>query len=190
MTLFNNREMAVAIWFLVLLSFALFQPTIRYSALKVIRAFFHPKILIWLGFIILYVSGTVAVLYAANFWDTSLLKDTIFWFCFTGVALAFRFYTSPSQENVFAKIIIDNIKIIIIIQFLINSYTFSLPAELMFIPVMAFLALIGLIDVLPDADEKHSVISMIATLLQIIIGVVILSFAIFKVASDYETFVT
>lgn len=192
--MFNNREIAIAIWFLVLLLVASFQPTIRYSALKVIldvlRAFSRPKTLIWLGFIILYVSGIVAVLYVANFWDTSLLKDTIFWFCFTGVVLAFRYYTSTSQESVFTRIVVDNIKIIIIIQFLINFYTFSLVVELMLMPVIAFLALIALADELPDADGMHSVISMIAVLLQIVIVMVILSFAIFKVASDYETFVS
>lgn len=183
MNLFNNREIATAIWLLMAFVFALSKRTIRESMLNVIKAFFQPKILLCVGFMILYTIGMVAVLYAANFWNATLLKDTVLWFCFTGMLLAINFVTSKSSENVFWKIIIDNVKVVIIIEFLVNTYTFSLAGELLIIP---FLTLIVMLDAVARTDEEYSAVAKLTTGLQITIGLAILLFAVFRAASDYE----
>lgn len=180
---FNNREIAIAIWLLLIFVFALSKRTVRKSLLNVIRAFFQPKILVWVSFMLLYTIGIVAGLYAAKFWNTTLLKATVVWLCFTAILLSFNFATSKSRENVFAKIIINNVKVVIIIEFLVNTYTFSLAGELVIVP---FVTLIAMMDAVARADKKYSAAVKIITGLQIIIGVAILTFAVFKAVYDYE----
>lgn len=77
--------------------------------LDVVKTLFQPKLLFYIGFMILYTAGMVAALNAANIWTVSLLKDTILWFCFAGVVLTFRFVTATNNVNVFSTIVIVDV---------------------------------------------------------------------------------
>jgi len=185
MNLFNNREIATAIWLLVIFILMLFKRDIRKSLLDVINAFFKIKILSSIFLMIAYTTGIVFVLYQINFWNTSLLKDTVVWFCFTGILMSFNLVTSDTDQNLFRKIIVSNIKIVIIIEFIVNTYTFSLVGELILIPVVTFIVIL---EVVAKTDEKDSSVAKLMNGLQIIIGIVILIFAISNVVSDYKNF--
>lgn len=183
MNIFNNREIATAIWLVVLFIFMLAKKEIRKSLLDVIKAFFKIKILIPVILMIIYIFGTLLVLYQINLWDISLLKDLIIWFIFTGLVLVFNSITSKKEESFFRKYIIDNIKIVIIIEFIINTYTFSLMGELFFIP---FMTIIAMLDVVAKSDIKYLSVSNLLKGVQIIIGILILVYALFNAISDYN----
>ena len=187
MNLFNNREIAIAIWLLVIFILMLFNWDIRKSLLEVIKAFFKIKILYSIFLMIAYTTGIVFVLYQINFWNISLLKDTVVWFCFTGILMSFNLVTSDTGQNLFRKIIVCNIKLVIIIEFLVNTYTFSLVGELILIPVVTFIVIL---EVVAKTDEEYSSVAKLMNGLQIIIGVIILIFAISNVVSDYKNFVS
>ena len=187
MNLFNNREIATAIWLLVIFILMLFKRDIRKSILDVFKAFLDIKILSSIFFMIAYTAGIVFVLYQINFWNISLLKDTVVWFCFIGIPISFYSVTSETDQNLFRKIIVYNIKIVIIIEFIVNTYTFSLVGELVLIPVVTFIVILG---VVAKTDEKNSSVAKLTNGLLIIIGIVILIFAISNVVSDYKNFVS
>ena len=185
MNLFNNREIATAIWLLVIFILMLFNRELRKSFLDVFKAFFKIKILSPIFFMIAYTAGIVFVLYQINFWNISLLKDTVVWFCFIGIPISFHSVTSETGQNLFRKVIVDNIKIVIIIEFIVNTYTFSLVGELVLIPVVTFIVIL---EVFAKTDEKNSSVAKLQNGLLIIIGIVILIFAISNVVSDYKNF--
>ena len=188
MNLFNNREIATAIWLLVIFILMLFNRDIRKSFLDVFKkVFFEIKILSSIFFMIAYTAGIVFVLYQINFWNISLLKDTVVWFCFIGIPISFHSVTSETGQNLFRKVIVDNIKIVIIIEFIVNTYTFSLVGELVLIPVVTFIVIL---EVFAKTDEKNSSVAKLQNGLLIIIGIVILIFAISNVVSDYKNFVS
>ena len=92
--LFNSREIATGFWALVLLAWAVSQPTIRESLVGVLRAAVQPMIL-WVVVVAgLYTWGAVVLLAALRVWTPDLLNDTVFWFLGTGVVLVGRFITS------------------------------------------------------------------------------------------------
>lgn len=182
---FNNREIATAIWLLAIFIFMLIKRGIRESLLNVIKAFFKIKILFSIFLMIVYTTGILIVLHHVRLWNTSLLKDSIVWFCFTGILMCFNLVTSKKEENHFRKIIINNIKIVIIIEFIINTYTFSLVVELVFIPLVTLLVMM---EVIAKKDKKYSSLTKIINGLYIIIGVVILFYVISNVVSDYKNF--
>lgn len=185
MNIFNNREIAIAIWLLVIFIFILVKKNIRKSFLNVISTFFKMKILFPIFLMVTYTAGIVIVLYLLRFWKTSLLKDSIVWFCSTGIVMGFNLVTSTEDENLFRKIIINNIKIVMIIEFILNTYTFSLVGELAFIP---FVTSIIILEVVARTYKKCISVSKLMHGLQIIIGIFILIYAISNAVSDYKNF--
>ena len=183
MNLFNNREIATAIWVLVIFILILFKRDIRKTVLNVIKAFI--KILPSIFLMIAYTTGIVIILYRVNFWNVSLLKDTIVWFCLTGILMSVISVTSKTDQNLFRKLIIDNIKIVMVIEFIVNTYTFSLAVELVIIPIVTFIVILG---VVAETNERFSIVAKLTNGLQIIIGIVILIYAISNVVSDYQNF--
>lgn len=185
MNIFNNREIATAIWLILIFIFMLIKRDIRKSLLKVIKAFFQLKILFSIFLMIVYTTGIIIVLYLVWIWDTSLLKDSVVWFLFTGILMSFNLITSTRDEKLFRKIIIDNIKIVIIIEFIVNTYTFSLVGELILIPFVTFIIIL---EVVAKTNKKYSSVAKLMNGLQIIIGLFILIYAISNVVSDYKNF--
>lgn len=186
MTLFNDREIATAIWLSVFLAFALSKKPIREALLNAVKAFFHWKILTSVVFMILYAVGIVWLLYVANLWTAALLKDTIVWF-FSGMVLAFSFLTSHDDEKVFSRIVSGSVKIVVILEFLVSTYTFSLPVELLLIP---FATVIAMMDVVAKADPKYSSVARLTTGLQVLIGVAVLAVAVVKAVADFSSLQT
>lgn len=182
MSLFNNREIATAIWAAVVIVYALSKRNVRKSILSALRAFFRVKIVVPIGFMILYTTGMVAGLYYVNLWTLSLLKDTIVWFCFTGIVVSFEFITSNRTEAVFRKIVYDNIKTVVVIEFLVNTYTFSLTAELLLI---AITTMIGVLDAVARTDVKFHAVAKVTTGLQTMTGLVVLFLAAQNAVHDY-----
>lgn len=186
MNLFNNREIAIAVWILVIFIILLFIRGIRESLKDLVKVLFHRKILILVLSIIVHTVGITFVLHLLNFWNISLLKDTILWLCFSGIVICFRYVSSKEDENLLRNIIIDNIKIVIIIEFITNLFTFPLAAELVLIPFMAFIA--GL-DVIAKTDKKNISVVRLLNGLQIIIGLFILIYAFSQAIADYKNIV-
>ena len=186
MELFNNREIAIAVWILVIFIILLFIRGIRKSLKDLVKVLCHRKILILVLSIIVHTVGITFVLYLINFWNISLLKDTIVWLCFSGVVICFRYVSSKEDENLLRNIIIDNIKIVIIIEFIANFFTFPLAAELVLIPFMVFIA--GL-DVIAKTDKKNISVVRLLNGLQIIIGLFILIYAFSQAIADYKNIV-
>ncbi len=187
MGIFNNREIATVIWIVLIFGWALFQPNVRTAFSGVIRAFFQLKILVFVGLMIIYVAAVVAGLYAVHFWNVALLKDTVLWLCFTGMVMAANLVTSKTREGIFRKIVADNVKVIVLIQFLVNTHTFSLVGELVFVP---FVTLVAMLETVASLDKRYSSVAKFMSGLQIAIGIVILVFAGLKVISDYENLLT
>jgi len=184
---FNNREIAIAFWVLVFLPLALTKANIRKSLASVLRSFFRPKIFVSVTLMILYTAVAVILLHAVDMWNVSLLKDTIVWFCVIAMAMMMRFVTSDNVENIFQKILTDSIKIVIILEFLVNTYTFSLPVELVIVPV---LTVIAMLDAFASSDKQYSMVAKLAQGVQIVIGFLILAIALTRAISHLHNLKT
>ncbi len=75
MDIFNNREIAVIIWFFVVSIFMITQRDIRKSILGVFRCLLDFKILLFIFVMIGYTTAIIIILYQIGFWDISLLKE-------------------------------------------------------------------------------------------------------------------
>ena len=169
---FNTREIAAAFWFLVFLAWVLSKADIRRSLGQLLRGFFRYKILTPLFVMALYTSAAVWLLAGFHLWTASLFKDTILWFCATAIAMMMRFMTSDDADNMFKVVVVKSITIVIVLEFLVNAYTFSLPVELVIVPVFA---LIAMLDALASSDNRYSDVASIIKGVQGVVGTIIIA---------------
>jgi hypothetical protein len=183
--IFNNREIATVIWVFVLFFLLLIKKDIRASFLNFIKALFQRKILIILFLITLYFTAITTILYYIKFWNITLLKDSIEWLLFTGILICFNAITANKDEKFFRTIIKENINLIIILEFIINTYTFPLLVELLLIPLLTIIILSGEVA---KTNPKHKPVEKLMNNLQIILGMIILFSVIYKTIADFANF--
>ena len=183
--IFNNREIATAIWVFAFFFLLLIKKEIRTSFLNFIKALFQRKILFILFFIILYFTVITTTLYYIRFWNITLLKDSIEWLLFTGILICFNTITASKDEKIFRKIIKENITLIIILEFIINTYTFPLLVELLLIPLLTIIILSGEVA---KTNPKYNPVEKLMNNLQVILGMIILFSVIYKTIADFENF--
>lgn len=181
--MFNNREIATAIWLTLFAIWILTKSNVRSSIAGVFRAFLNWKILTCVAAMLLYIGAIVTALYAIGFWQLPMIKDTVLWFCFTAFAMVMRFSTSRDNDDIMRKVLADNLKLIIFLEFLAGAYVMSLPAELVFVPFVTFIVLL---DTVAKLDEKNAVVAKFTTFLLAVIGFAILGFAVSRAIGDFQ----
>lgn len=186
---FNNRELALAFWMLMVAIYCFSTKKIRIPLLAVVKIAFCRKFIIAYLCMSAYTGLIVYVLYAIGFWDVTLFKDTMMWFLFTGIISAFRAVDKAKDFNYFKTIVKDYIKIILLLEFIVNFYTFSFLGELVFIPFIIILTMCCFyLDVSPEfQNEKSEPIKKLFRFINIIIGVFIICHAILLAINDFDT---
>ncbi len=179
--MFNSREIATGCWLGLGLIWTLSQASVRKALWGVVRTFFRRQILGPVCVMALWSGISVRLLAAIDLWDVSLLKDTMLWFCLSAMAMSMRLATSKADEDVFWKVVGENFKVVILLEFLINTYTFSLPVELV---VMPLIALIAMISEYASSYEEHASVAKLTQGIQVLFGFVILAYATVRALSD------
>jgi len=134
---------------------------------------------------VLYTVGIVSLLKQINYWNTSLLKDTILWIVFSGVVLLFRFTTTKDHEYQFRRLVFDNLKLVIVLEFIMNTYTFSLVGEIIFIPI---LSMIVMVSTYSNYHEEYESVAKITDWFLAFVGFAVLAYAMTKAFSDLKNF--
>jgi hypothetical protein len=181
--LFNNREIATAIWLSIFVLWVLTKPNVRDAIANVFSVLLKWKLLVCIAAMVLYTAAIVAVLYFIGFWQLSMTKDTVLWFCFTAFVMVMRYATSRNDDSIFRAVIADSLKLIIFVEFIIGTYVMSLPAELVFVP---FITLLVTVDAFAKLDDKYADVAKITTFLVSVIGLAVLGYAIWRAVGDFR----
>ena len=184
--IFSNREIATFFWAAVAFALILLKAKIRKPFLGLLKAFFHRKVLIIWLLLFAYVFIIVLLLYRSGQWDKQLLKTTIFWFFGTASVLLFHF-DKAKEKGYFKRIIKDSFKFIIFVSFLGNLYCFSLPVELILIPLALF---ISLAQVLAEKEKKYADVNKILTNTLTVAGFIVLCIVLYKTTINYKSVFT
>jgi hypothetical protein len=145
--LFNNREIALGIWLIIIIiSSLVFIKKLWTPLLSLLKLFIGKTMIRVLLSFFLYISLELLLLLRIGYWERSFLKDLIFWVCF--VAFPYLYNFDKFKDLGYFKIAIkDNLKIILLLEFVSNSYAFNLTSELILFPIVCTLAmLLGLLE--------------------------------------------
>lgn len=132
-------------------TWALSHNGVRTSVFDVIRHALQSKLIwVWLSLGV-YATALILGLRELGVWHPGLVKATILWFAFTAVALPFQFGDAGGQPHVLRTLAKYGISVLILVEVLINTYTFSLPVEFLLVPVVTVVVLIGVVaETKPD----------------------------------------
>ena len=137
------REIAKILWHSVFAARALACADVRSSVLSVLRIALLPKLAgVWLA-LAAYTAGMIWSLGRLGWWDRTMTKVTLVWFLFTAVAYPVRFMDSSEAPRVLPSILRDAFSVTIVVEFLVDSRPFSLPIELLFVPLVIAVSLLA-----------------------------------------------
>ena len=179
--LFSNREKALVIWILAFLAWGLSRREIAKSILDVLRALFQRKILIILAVMVLYIGFEVWLFHKIGLWKANLMKDTVFWTFGTAFVYLVNTDQATEKQHFFKKIVLDSLKFILILEFIINFYTFDLWIEIILVPLI--FTLVGMRTVAETNKEYQPVKKATDTILAVF-GIAFLVFAMISFLGD------
>lgn len=183
---FDNREIAVIFWLAVFLVWALSKRQSRKSLVDVFRALFVKSILVSLALMALYICLTAAILSCIGLWETTHLKSTIIWSIVVAAVMLFDIKTISGDEHLFRKAALDNVKITVVVDFLVNLYVFNLLIEVIFVP---FTALLGGMLVIAESDGKYKPLEKLINGALMVLGVMLIGYAGYRIYGDFGSFV-
>ena len=182
MDLFNNRETALALWGALLIIWLLIKSDFKLKITPLLKSFFNKHIIILFSIVILYVLATVIALNQLELWDTSQTKNTLIWII--AVALTATFDVSKNDKTpLFSHTLKSNLGFLALVEFLVNSQTFSLTTEFILFPVAAALTLV----ISHSAKTKKNInVKYLAENLLAILGVLMILWACFQLYKNYS----
>ena len=180
---FSPREIAVALWTFAFLTLVLSVRGVRESALGLIRhALLSRLILVWLS-LAAYAVMLVLGLRELGLWTIDLLKDTVVWFAFGALTYPFQFHDPQKTPQVLRALVRDSLSVLIIIEVLVETYTFSLPIELIIVPTVTLIAMMGAVA---EMREEHKPVAKMLGNVQALAGVVLIAIVVWRAATDPE----
>ena len=184
---FNNREIAIGVWLALVLLVMLHQKAIRLSLLRLLRTVLQVKIVVPLLSLLVYVSIIIALLSMIGLWSKVLLKDTVYWFVGVGLVLFGKSVEYKNFMREWNKLVKEQIGILVVLTFIMNSYTFSLPVELLLVPLAVAIVMITTVA---DMNKGFADIARLFGIIQAVLGWLVLIAAFAKAINDYTAFAT
>ncbi|MBN1182374.1 MAG: hypothetical protein JXB49_08820 [Bacteroidales bacterium] len=181
----SNRELATIIWLLIFLSIALMQKSIRKSIGSVLTAFFDKKILTIILTALIYSSAVIFILYKLKLWQLSFLKDSFYWYSMTALVILFNLNDTSKNKNYFKDILLQNIRFMVIIEFIVNIFSFSLWIELIFIPIFI---LISIISAYGESYPEYKKVGEIGSAILSVIGLTLFILSITEIIKSFENY--
>lgn len=184
---FNNRELALGIWSFIFLFIALLSKQIRELFNSLISIFLIKEVGITLLLFFSYIGSLSYLFHSIGFWELELMKETILWTLFVGLILIGKFSKEENQNKIFKTVLTDSLTIILVLEFIIDTYVFSFWNEIFLVAGVSILALIEVVLKLnKDSKKAHKFVEKLLS----IIGLIVLGFAIYYTILDIENFLT
>ena len=179
--IFNNRELALLLWIFVILCAVLLSKH-RKSLVPIIKILTKRMFLITFSLIGAYLFGIIFLFKKLEIWQSSNLKDVMFWLFTVGLILVFKINDAKSNAY-FKGIFLSAIKWTIFLEFVVNLYNFSLFTEIIILPVLVFLMLT---QAVAEMDEKHKVVSSFLQNVIALVGLSIFSYSLYKTIVNFD----
>ncbi len=87
-----------------------------------------------------------------SIWENIYIKDIIIWFLFSGLIYCMNAVSSEADETYIKKILKDNLKFTMILEFFMSTFTFNIWIELAIIPVIT---IITVMNVIAERKEEY-----------------------------------
>lgn len=182
--IFSSREKALIVWFFLFMLWAIPQRNIRKSLWAVVKVLFQKKIFAVIMAMFIYASMLVYAFYRVHAWDISLLKDTAFWVLGSAFVLLMNVGDASKEDGYFKKLILDNLKLIVLLEFVINFYTLNFWIEMIVIPILSLVAVVSAVS---KTKPEFAPAKKLADSILWFFGVCLIIFTVSNICKNYHS---
>lgn len=188
MDILNNREIAIALW---LLAFSVYifssskMADVRNAFKGVLAALFVKQIISVTCLMIAYMAIVIYWLSVLELWNFEQLKNTVFWCISFGFMSLLKLEEIKKDRLFFKHSVLDNLKLLAILQFVVGVYTFSLWVEVLLFPV---LALLGAMLAIAETDKKYHRVKIILEYCLASYGIILIVYTLYMLMTDFSEF--
>jgi energy-converting hydrogenase Eha subunit E len=183
----NDREIALLIWLGVTVIACVVHPGIRPSLISVLKAFGRRQILVVIGLLYAFLGLTVWLLSAVGLWYWDQLKTTLVWSVVVGIASLMQINTIEDQPHFFRDWIMESLKVVAIVEFVVTFYAFPLWAELILQPLL--FVIVGTIAFSKDDPKNEPAMKVLNGFLALF-GMGLVFYAVYMIAVNLGSFLT
>lgn len=183
--LFNNRETSIVIWVVLLVVWGSRYSSVRKIFYDLIKVFGKRLILTMFGLMAAYIGLLIYGLYEVGLWDTGQLKNTVIWSVSIAAVYLVRSNKIADDPNFYRNAIKDNLKLVVVLEFIIAFYTFDLWVEFLIVPLVVVAG--GMLAVAQSNKEYEPAEKFLSNILALFGGGLI-AYAIYNLYLDFELF--
>ena len=177
----NAREIASVVWLGGFLTWAAAtMPDARAAFLQVVKAFVQPKVVGPVIVLAAWTAGLCALASTVGLWMTDVLSDTAVWFLTVGMAFYFSL-DKVAEDGWIGRTIRRAVGTAVFVEAFVNLRVFSLPVELVLVPVVTFIVLLG---VVAERDDEHRAVHRLVQGVLAIIGVLFVVYVVVSLIGD------
>lgn len=185
--LFNNREQALLIWGSIVFLLLFSQKEARKTLAEIIAILLGRTILPILVSMALYVGLQVAAVRMIIDWNLSLTKDTFIWAIFTAFVLVLHVYRDAKDPTHFRNVALRSLGLVILVEFLLDSFPFDLIGELIFVPFITF---ISMLRVVSTSNERFKSLRQLCDFVLAAVGGILTLQVISSMLRDFQGLMT
>lgn len=132
MDILSSREWAIVTWIIIFLCFTIFVLKVDFT--DVLKSFFNKKLnILWIS-ILLYNLFLTIILSFSRYWNNIYIKDIVFWVVFSCITSTISIFDKNKIFS-FKKLIVTNITVSALIEFILSELTLSYYLELFLIGI-------------------------------------------------------
>ena len=132
MNILSSREWAIVTWIIIYLCFTIFVLKVDFT--DVLKSFFNKKLnILWIS-ILLYNLFITIILSYSRYWNNIYIKDIVFWVVFSCITTTISIFDKNKIFS-FKKLIVTNITVSALIEFILSELTLSYYLELFLIGI-------------------------------------------------------
>lgn len=132
MDILSSREWAIVTWIIIYLCFTIF--ILKVDFIDVLKSFFNKKLnILWIS-ILLYNLFLTIILSFSRYWNNIYIKDIVFWVVFSCITTTISIFDKNKIFS-FKKLIVTNITVSALIEFILSELTLSYYLELFLIGI-------------------------------------------------------
>jgi len=136
--------------------------------------------LLYVGWISVAVAGAAEI----ELWNLDLVKVTVLWLLFSGLALFFNLDDAIGEPEFFRRAVLRVLGIVVVIEFFATLKSFPLWVE---IPVQLLALPLAVAPILAERDKKHEPIATLGTWYLAILGTSAVIWSIIHLVNDWST---
>lgn len=132
MDILSSREWAIVTWVIIYLCFIIFVLKVDFT--DVLKSFFNKKLnILWMSILVYNLFITIILSYS-RYWNNTYIKDIVFWVVFSCITSTISVFDKKKIFS-FKKLILTNITVSALIEFILSELTLSYYLELFLIGI-------------------------------------------------------